>query len=87
MLRKCRHCGEEFDAPKPPAKPFGKFMDECPDCAASVYSPTSAKETDEQRKKREAGEILERIAKKRGVPRSVIATVMRTYREGEPSDD
>lgn len=79
MDRKCRHCGENFDAPKPPAKPFGKFVDECFDCADAIYRPGPVKETPEQRKEREVAEILERVAKRNGVPASGIAAAMRMY--------
>ena len=87
MVRKCRHCGEDFEEPKPPAKPFGKFVDECSECADARYRPEPVKETGEQRKKREVGEILERVARKNGVPPSGTAEAMRVYWQDDTTDD
>jgi hypothetical protein len=81
----CRHCGELFTPPKPPAKPFGHFVDECRECSDSLYrpvvvpaEPSAETETTKARGYRNA---LERSFRERGWTPSRIAQRMREIQE------
>ena len=43
----CRHCGESFTLPSPPAKTFGRFINECRECSDSLYRGPAADGTEE----------------------------------------
>lgn len=75
-MKTCRRCGESFVAPNPPAKPFGRFIDECQDCSDSLYRPTleSAGSTARENETAERyGGAIARSLRQKGWPASRIA--------------
>jgi hypothetical protein len=70
--KKCRQCGEEFDPPRPPAKPFGKYIDQCRECSTpKVVVPKPVDPKSEERRRKFAQQL-----KKRGLAPSKIADFM-----------
>ena len=45
----CRYCGESFTLPSPPAKTFGRFIDECRECSDSLYRGPASTDDGEKR--------------------------------------
>jgi len=44
----CRHCGELFTLPSPPAKTFGRFINECRECSDSLYRGAASTDDEER---------------------------------------
>ena len=41
MIKKCKHCGEEFDTQSPAKKRSGGYINECPDCVEELGTETT----------------------------------------------
>jgi hypothetical protein len=84
----CRHCGEPFALPPPPARTFGRFIDECRECSDSIYRnpdvKVEAREQDPSSKAERYRRAMKRSLTEKGWSPSRIAEFIQNVKDVEP---
>jgi hypothetical protein len=73
-VRICRTCGVEFTPPQPPAKPFGRYIDECRECAYPAATPDKPEDPKLAAGRRKIEQLLKKAGHKPSKAAELAAT-------------